>query len=416
MTLTQQILSAAVGHPVKAGDVVVAEVDRIMAHDGSTPVVARTLAKHGLHELAAADRAVVVFDHYYPATTQAEADLQAVAREFADRYGIPVYAGRGISHQLLPELGLVSPGKVLVGGDSHTCTEGAFGSFATGLGATDVAAVLATGRLWLEVPEVLTIRLEGRVRTGVSFHDAVLHVIGLVGVQGALGRAIEFVGPGIADLSIADRMKLCNHAVEMGAVAGLIGVDGTSERWLAARGADLGAVGLALHDPVGAAADLNVDLGAVDEMLALPSKPDNVLPLAQARVPSRVDQVFIGSCAGGRLEDLQQAAGELEGTTVAPGMRLLIAPASAEVQEQAMADGTLGSLLKAGAVLLPPGCGACLGRVGTLRDGDVAVTTQNRNFVGRAGSSQSELYLASPAAAARVARDGRIPGEGGSAR
>lgn len=267
-----------------------------------------------------------------------------------------MHAGRGISHQLLPELGLVAPGRVLVGGDSHTCTEGAFGSFATGLGATDVAAVLATGRLWIEVPEVLTVRLGGRLRDGVSFQDAVLHIVGLVGVRGALGRALEFVGAAVSDLSIADRMKLCNHAVEMGAVAGLIGVDGTSERWLAERGADLGAMGLAAHDPVGATADLHVDLGTVEQMLALPAKPDNVVPLAGARVP-HVDQVFIGSCAGGRLEDLHQAARELDGAAVAPGMRLLVAPASAQVQELAMADGTLGTLLRAGAVLLPPVAG-----------------------------------------------------------
>jgi 3-isopropylmalate dehydratase large subunit len=415
MSVTHRILAAAAGHPVTTGDIVVVDVNRIMAHDGSAPVVARTLAKHGITDLTATDRTVIVFDHYYPPSTETEAELQAVARQFAADYGIPVHAGRGIAHQLLPELGLISPGKVVVGGDSHTCTGGAFGAFATGLGATDVAAVIATGRLWIEVPEVVTVRLEGNVPDGVGFQDAVLDIVGRIGVRGALGRALEFVGPGISGMSVSDRMKLCNHAVEMGAVAGIMGIDEPAERWLATRGADLSSVELARHDPEGRAADLNVDLSSVERMVALPAKPDNVRPLAQTEVP-HVDQVFIGSCAGGRLEDLQQAATVLNDVQVAQDVRLLIAPASAEVQEQAMADGTLTTLLKAGATLLPPGCGACLGRIGALRGGDVAVTTQNRNFAGRAGNVRSELYLASPTTAAQAARDGKLARRGEEAR
>jgi 3-isopropylmalate/(R)-2-methylmalate dehydratase large subunit len=407
--LMYRLLAELAGRPVTAGEVVTVDVARVMAHDGSGPVIADALRKHGISALAAADRAVFVFDHYYPPTSVREAALQARAREFAAEYGIPVHAGEGIAHQLLPELGLIAPGTVVAGADSHTCTGGAFGALAIGLGATDVAAVLATGRLWLEVPRVLRIRLEGELRAPATGQDLALWVVQAVGTSGALGMALEFTGPAVAGLSVPDRMKLANHAVEMGAVCGLFAVDEVSRRWLADHGADLTHAGRVIDGADDGPADVVLDLGAVEPVVALPSRPDNVRP-ASAVDLTQVDQVFIGSCAGGRLADLHEAADVLRGGRVADGVRLLVGPASAAVLREATADGTLGTLLDAGATLLPPGCGACLGRFGTLGDDDVCVSTQNRNFVGRSGSASARIFLGSPSTAAAAALRGTIGG------
>ncbi|WP_441293052.1 aconitase/3-isopropylmalate dehydratase large subunit family protein [Sorangium sp. KYC3313] len=407
MSFTTRILGSLLGRAVAPGELVTVDVARVMAHDGSGPVAARALAKHGIEQLRGADRTVFVFDHYYPPVNQREAALQAEARSFASRYGIPVIAGEGISHQVLPERGLIAPGTVFVGGDSHSCAAGTFGAFATGLGATDIAAVMATGRVWLEVPETLRIRLSGSLPKGTTGHDLVLHVVGRVQIRGALGKAIDFVGPAIEGLSIADRMKLSNHAVEMGAVAGIIGVDARCRAWLEERKANLAHADRVPHDPVGLDADLEIDLAQLEPVIAVPSQPDNIRP-ASAVEDSVVHQVFIGSCAGGRIEDLRAAAEVLRGHRVAQNVRLLVGPASAEVMMEATRDGTLADLIAAGATVLPPGCGACLGRLGTLGPDEVAVATQNRNFIGRAGSPSSKLYLASPAMAAQIARAGRL--------
>ncbi|MFF5099661.1 MULTISPECIES: aconitase/3-isopropylmalate dehydratase large subunit family protein [Actinosynnema] len=404
-----RLLADLAGREVSADDVVTVDVARVMAHDGSGPVIAETLRRHGISSLAAADRAVFVFDHYYPPSSVREATLQSRARAFAAEYGIPVHAGEGIAHQLLPELGLVHPGTVVVGADSHTCTGGAFGALAIGLGATDVAAVLATGRLWLEVPPILRIRLTGQLRAPATGQDLALRVVEAVGTSGALGTALEFFGPAVAGLPIPDRMKLANHAVEMGAVCGLFGVDETCRRWLADRGADLTHCDRVAGTDDDGSWDVSIDLADVEPVVALPSRPDKVRLLSAIdRTP--VDQVFIGSCAGGRLEDLHEAADVLRGHRVADGVRLLVGPASAEVLRQATADGTIGTLLEAGATLLPPGCGACLGRSGTLGDDDVCVSTQNRNFVGRSGSASARIFLGSPTTAAGAALDGNLGG------
>jgi 3-isopropylmalate/(R)-2-methylmalate dehydratase large subunit len=432
-TLTYRVMRRLLGREVRAGEIVTLEVATVMAHDGSGPVIARSLARHGIDTLAAADRAVLVFDHFYPPTSVTEAGLHTEARGFAARHGIPVYEGRGIAHQLLPELGLVQPGTVLVGADSHTCTGGAFGALAIGLGATDVAAVLATGRLWLEVPRVLRVRLTGTLTPPATGQDLVLQLLGMVGTSGALGMALEFTGPGVCGLRMSDRMKLANHAVEMGAVCGLLPVDQRTRRWLADRGADLRyaahvADESATGDVDGADVDeMSIDLSRVRPMVALPSRPDRVRPLradgsgegggsSGDREPGgvlgeAVQQVFIGSCAGGRLEDLREAAEVLRGQRVAPGVRLLVGPPSEAVLREAIADGTLTTLMAAGATVLPPGCGACLGRLGTLGDDEVCVSTQNRNFAGRSGSASARIYLASPTTAAHTAITGYLPGE-----
>jgi 3-isopropylmalate/(R)-2-methylmalate dehydratase large subunit len=388
-----------------------------MAHDGTAPVIAAELERHGITELRASDRAVFVFDHYYPPANEREATLHQVARRFAAQHRIPVLAGLGIAHQVLPERGMVWPGTIVVGADSHTCSLGAFGALPIGLGATDVAAALATGRTWLEVPELLRIRLAGELREGVDAHDLALHVVGAVGTSGALGRGIEFVGPGIPGLELQARFKLANHAVEMGAVTVLFGVDERSRAWLAERGARLDGADLVPVDLLGRDADVEIELARVERSVALPHSPDNVRELAGLAGGEGilVDQVFVGSCAGGRIEDLRALVAALGGRHVADGVRLLVGPASAEVLAAAIGEGLHARLSEAGATFLPPGCGACLGRFGALAPGEVGVATQNRNFVGRAGAASSSLYLASPRTAAGVALTGRLRAEGGGA-
>lgn len=412
--LTYRVLERLTSRKVHAGEIVTVDVDAIMAHDGSGPVVGRALDRHGIHDLTGAARTVFIFDHFFPPTSAAEANLHKEARAFAARHGIRVVQGQGIAHQVLPEMGLVRPGTVVVGADSHTCTGGAFGALAIGLGATDVAAVLATGRLWLEVPEVIRVRLTGRLAGPASAQDLALHILTAIGTDGALGMALEFVGPAITRLRVADRMKIANHATEMGAVSGMFPVDRVSRKWLAEHGADLKYVGLVSDDGDGEdpVADLAVELADVVPTVALPDRPDLTRPVAALDAAIAVDQVFIGSCAGGRLEDFHDAAAALAGRTIASGTRMYIGPASATVLHEATADGTIAALQKAGATVLPPGCGACLGRVGALGDDEVCVSAQNRNFSGRSGSSSAKIYLASPTVAAAVAVAGTLPATG----
>ena len=267
--------------------------------------------------------------------------------------------------------------------------------------------MLATGQVWLEVPRTLKIRLHGELPIGAASQDLVLQISATVGCDGALGMAIEFCGPAVSALTMSDRLKLADHAVEMGAVAGLVGVDDRCAAWLRERGASLKHADRAPLDHEGHDADVDIDLADVQPLAALPSRPDRGVPLAQL-APVDIDQVFIGSCAGGRLDDLRAAAEVLRGRRVATRVRLLVGPASAEVYRDALADGTLATLSEAGAVVLPPGCGACMGRLGTLGDGEISVTTQNRNFTGRAGAPSSELYLASARTAALAALSGRL--------
>jgi 3-isopropylmalate/(R)-2-methylmalate dehydratase large subunit len=403
---TQSILSALCGKHVEPGDIVTVEVDRIMAHDGTGPVLSRTLDEHGITRLAAADRTVFIFDHYYPPSTPREAMLHATAREFAARHGIPVYAGQGIAHQVIAERVFATPGTLFVGGDSHTCTAGALGAFAMGVGATDVAAVVASGRIWLETPVVIRVRLVGALPEHATAHDLVLTIVGRIGMQGGLGKTLEFVGPAVQSLSMSDRLKISNHAVEMGAIAGIFGVDAQTRAWIEERGGNLAYAERVPHDADGDGADVEIDLAQVKPRVALPSRPDRVMDLDALEETVKVQQVFLGSCAGGRLDDLRAAAEILQGKRIAEGVRLLVGPASAEVAAAAMEEGTLSTLLRAGATILPPGCGACMGWIGTLGEGEVEVSTQNRNFVGRAGAPSSRIYLASPVTAARVALTG----------
>lgn len=409
-SLTYQLLRLNTHDPVEPGKTVTLDVAKVMAHDGSGPVIARYLDKYGFDTLHAADRTVIVFDHYYPPKNEREASHQAVARAFCSKHQIRLHEGEGIAHQLLPELGDIQPGTVFVGADSHSCTAGAFACFGTGLGATDVAGVVLSGKLWLQVPDIVRVGLSGQLNEGISPHDLVLDILRVVTTRGAIGKVLEFVGPGIGTLDIAARMKIANHAVEMGAIAGVMGVDDKAIEWLTERGADVSRAGELTIDTNLDDCDHYIDLAAIRPATASPSKPDNVASLSDTPEVD-ISQVFIGSCSGGRLEDLHEVAEIVRGKRAKPGVKFLVGPASLTVLNAAMEDGTLRTLIDAGATILPPGCGACMGNIGALGPDEIEVATQNRNFTGRAGSAKSKMYLASPTTAAKVALTGKHGGQ-----
>ena len=402
-TLSEQILSHAAGHRVAAGDVITAAVDLVMAHDSISPSIIKVLRE----ELQAErvwdpDRVALVIDHVAPAANIQTAEAQASLRRFAREQGITRLfdVGRGISHQVLIEERLARPGMVIVGSDSHSTAYGAVGAFGTGMGTTDIALALATGRTWLRVPETVRVRARGRFQPGVSAKDLGLHVARTLRADGATYRAVEWHG--LHFLSVGDRMTLATLSIEVGAKAGIVPPTGPG-----------------LHDvdvppwlrvEPGARYEqtLDVDLDLLQPQVAMPSFVDNVVGIdAIGRVP--VDVVYIGTCTNGRHEDMAAAARILRGRRIAPGVRMLVVPASSQALELAVADGTLATLLQAGATIGTPGCGACIGRhMGVLAPGEVCLFTGNRNFRGRMGSPEAQIYLGSPEVAAATALTGYI--------
>jgi len=402
-TLAEEILSARLGRAVAAGETVVVPVDVVMSHDTTTALVAEGLAELG-RAVAHPERGVVVFDHITPAATVAAAAQQQRAREFVSHQGIPHLLTDGISHQVLPEHGLVAPGDVVVGADSHTVTLGAFGAFATGMGSTDVAVAYATGESWLRVPATLAIQLEGRFPSGVGAKDLILEVVRRVGSDGARYQAVEYVGPAAAALPIGDRMTLCNMAVEMGGKAGLFAADRLTTQWLEGRGSRPPRVARARAPEYLRVETFQLD--RLEPMVAISPRVDAGRPVREL-VGLPVDQVFIGTCTNGRLADLAAAAVLLAGRRVA--VRTVAVPASREVYLAALRAGYLETLVQAGVSVESPGCGPCLGRhKGVLGPGERAVTTMSRNFRGRMGDPSSEIYLASPETAAASALSGRL--------
>ncbi|MGC2191189.1 MAG: aconitase/3-isopropylmalate dehydratase large subunit family protein [Candidatus Dormiibacterota bacterium] len=402
-TLSEEILSSRLGRAVEAGETVVVPVDVVMSHDTTTALVAE-----GMDDLdrmvAHPERGVVVFDHITPAATVAAAQQQQRAREFVAKQGIPNLLTDGISHQVLPEHGLVAPGDVVVGADSHTVTLGAFGAFATGMGSTDVAVAYATGESWLRVPSTLAIRLEGHFPPVVEAKDLILEVVRRVGSDGARYQAVEFIGAAARELSIGDRMTLCNMAVEMGGKAGLFAADELTLGWLAGRGSRPARM-LQAHDPDYQRVE-TFDLDQLEPMVATSPRVDTGRPVREL-AGMAVDQVFIGTCTNGRLADFATAAAVLAGRQVA--VRTVAVPASREVYLAALRAGYIETLVQAGVAVESAGCGPCLGRhKGVLGPGERAVTTMSRNFRGRMGDPTSEIYLASPATAAATALLGRL--------
>jgi 3-isopropylmalate/(R)-2-methylmalate dehydratase large subunit len=408
MTMAEKILArASEARSLAAGEYVTATADRIMAHE-AFGACARTLLQLGITQLFDPDRVVVILDHYFPAPTPAAAGIHRVVRQLAERFGIRHFLGHaGICHQVLSEQGYVLPGHLVLGTDSHSTTYGAFGAGGTGIGLTEMSYVLATGELWMQVPPTIRFGLVGEGSAGLMSKDIVLHIAGAFGTEVAQYRAIEFAGPVASRMSVASRMTMSNMGVELGAKFVFFAADEqtlaylrerTDER-LAPFGPDPDATYAAVHE---------VDVSDLEPQVACPHNPGNVKPVSQVG-DVRVDQAFLGSCTNGRLEDLAVAAQILKGRKVHPRTRLLVTPASQQVYLEATAAGYTEILLEAGAYITPAACGACPGaHMGVLGAGEVCISSTNRNFRGRMGSPEADVYLGSPATVAAAAVAGRI--------
>jgi 3-isopropylmalate/(R)-2-methylmalate dehydratase large subunit len=412
MNITEKILAKAAGKKaVHPGEIVDANVDMVMVHDLTGPLAVEAFKKIGTPKVWDNKKVVVILDHQVPAESVKAAELHKTMRNFAKTQNLTFYeVGRGgICHQVMPENGHVTPGNVIVGADSHTCTYGAFGAFATGIGSTEAAAVMATGKIWFKVPPTIKVNVKGKFQKYVTPKDLILSIIGTLSVDGAIYRAAEFTGPTIKAMSIAGRMTLANMAVEMGAKNGIIAPDETTAEFLAGRVKKMPDL-KALQSDKDAEYERTVefDVSEMEPQVACPSSVDNVKPVSEVgNVP--VDQAFIGSCTNGRLEDLQAAAKVMKGKKVKEGVRALVIPASQEVWKQADEEGLLKIFTDAGAIVCGSACGPCLGgHIGLLAAGETCVATSNRNFIGRMGSPQANVYLASPATVAASALTGKI--------
>ncbi len=413
MNITEKILAKASGkNTVYPREIVDANVDMIMVHDLTGPLAVEAFKKTGAKNVWDNQKVVVILDHQIPAESITAAELHKKMRKFARDQQIRIYdVGKGgICHQVMPEKGHVLPGTVIVGADSHTCTYGAFGAFATGIGSTEAAAVLATGKIWLKVPEAIKINVEGQFQKYATPKDLILHVIGKLGAGGAIYKTAEFRGPTIRKMSIAGRMTLCNMTVEMGAKNGIVEPDETTHKFLEGRTTKLLAPFESLISDADAAYEktMNIDVSDLTPQIAYPSSVDNVKPVAEMSNVT-VEQAFIGSCTNGRIEDLRIAAEILKGKMVKDGVRVLVIPASQEVYMQALKEGLIEIFTDAGALVCGSTCGPCLGgHIGLLAPDETCVSTSNRNFIGRMGSKEANVYLASPATVAASAITGRI--------
>ncbi len=411
MTITEKILAAHAGLPeVEPGQLITCTLDIVLANDVTAPIAIREFRRTGVERVWDAEKIALVPDHYTPNKDIKSAEQAKVMRDFAREQGITHYyeiGCMGVEHALLPEQGVVGPGDVIIGADSHTCTYGALGAFATGVGSTDAAAGMATGEAWFKAPSSLKFNIEGELSPWVSAKDVILHIIGMIGVDGALYQAMEFTGSTISALDMDGRMTICNMAIEAGGKSGIIAVDDTTRAYTDGR-FERTPVEYE-SDPDATYAEVyEIDATAIVPTVAFPHLPSNTRPAAEAR-DITVDQVVIGSCTNGRIQDLRVTAEILKGRTAHPDVRLIIIPATQEIYRQAMHEGLFDIFLDANAAVSTPTCGPCLGgHMGILAAGERAVATTNRNFVGRMGDPTSEVYLASPAVAAATAVAGHI--------
>jgi 3-isopropylmalate/(R)-2-methylmalate dehydratase large subunit len=411
MTITEKILARAAGvEKVVPGQLVDAKIDVVMCHDVTTPPAISMLVAKGLDRVFDPAKIVVTPDHFQPAKDVQSAELHQRLDDWAKRHNIQHYyrLGRaGVCHALLPEQGHIRPGEVIVGGDSHTCTYGAFAAFSTGIGSTDLAAAIATGKLWFKVPASEKIVLSGALPQGVYSKDVILAVIGRIGTDGALYRAMEFVGPALAKMSMEARMTITNMAIEAGAKNGVISFDEVTGVYLDehSKGAEAYTI-FESDDDAQYVTTEEFDCSKLEPMVALPHLPSNAVPIGQC-AGKAMDQAYIGSCTNGRIEDLRIAAAIMKGREVA--IRTIVVPSTPEVWKQAADEGLFDVFYNAGCVISSPTCGACLGGfMGVLAEGEKCVSTTNRNFVGRMGHPKSEVYLASPATAAASAITGKL--------
>ncbi len=410
MTMAEKILAAHAGlDEVKPGQLIECDLDLVLANDVTAPLAIKT-AREITDAVFDADKIALVPDHYAPNKDIKSAEQAKIVREFAREQGISHYyevGCMGVEHALLPEQGVVGPGDLIIGADSHTCTYGALGAFSTGVGSTDAGVGMAVGKAWFKVPETVLIKVDGALAAGITGKDVILHIIGMIGVDGALYKAIEFAGSAIEGLSMDERLTICNMAVEAGAKAGLIPVDDVARAYLDGRVERPYTVHASDPDAEYSQV-IEIDAADIVPTVAFPHLPSNTRPVSEAR-DVRIDQAVIGSCTNGRLEDMRQAAAVLKGRKVAPGVRCIVIPATQKVYRQCIEEGLTDIFLDANCAVSTPTCGPCLGgHMGVLAAGERAVTTTNRNFVGRMGHPDSEVYLASPAVAAASAVLGHI--------
>ncbi|OPX32300.1 MAG: 3-isopropylmalate dehydratase large subunit [Candidatus Latescibacteria bacterium 4484_181] len=408
MTLAEKIISRHCGRQVRAGQFVVADVDLCFLQDGTGPLAVRELEQMGPTRVAHPERTVLFIDHAAPSPRRELSNDHVTLRQFAQKTGALLSdVGQGVCHQIVSE-SYARPGDIIIGADSHTCTAGALGAFATGMGSTDVAVAMALGKVWFKVPESFKITVSGALPPGVYAKDLILSLIGRLGADGATYKALEMNGETVERMSIGERLTLANMAVETGAKAGLVAADEVTRQYLKQQGrADD-------FSPIAADPDahyeriMEIDASELVPQICFPHQVDNTKPVSEA-VGIRVDQVFIGTCTNGRLEDLRVVARVLKGRTCHPGTRLIVCPASRRVYLDAVREGLLEVFLAAGASVLPPGCGPCVGvHQGVLADGEVCLSTANRNFKGRMGNPEAFIYLCSPATAAYSATRGEI--------
>lgn len=410
--MTQKILAAHAGlERVEAGQLIEADLDLVLGNDITSPVAIKEMEKMKVDGVFDKDKIALVPDHFVPNKDIKSAEHCKCVREFAYRNQITNYfevGEMGIEHALLPEKGLVVAGDVVIGADSHTCTYGALGAFSTGVGSTDMAAGMATGKAWFKVPGAIRFKLTGKLSQWVSGKDVILHIIGMIGVDGALYKSMEFVGDGIASLTMDDRFTIANMAIEAGGKNGIFPVDDQALLYMKEHSMKTPVVYEADEDAV-YDEEYTIDLSALRPTIAFPHLPENTKTIDEITEDVKIDQVVIGSCTNGRIGDLRCAAEVLKGRHVASGMRCIIIPATQAIYLQAMEEGLLKIFIEAGAVVSTPTCGPCLGGyMGILAAGERCVSTTNRNFVGRMGHVDSEVYLASPAVAAASAVTGKI--------
>lgn len=411
MTITQKILARAAGlESVKAGDLIMAKLSLVLGNDITAPVAIKEFEKLGADNVFDRTKVALVPDHFTPNKDIKSAEQAKVVRTFANEFDIENYfeVGEvGIEHALLPEKGLVVGGDVVIGADSHTCTYGALGAFSTGVGSTDMAAGMATGKAWFKVPEAIKFNLTGKLKPYTSGKDLILHIIGMIGVDGALYKSMEFTGEGMHTLTMDDRFTIANMAIEAGAKNGIFEIDDLTREYMKEH-SNREFTEFTADDDAEYSQVINIDLGDVPHTVAFPHLPEN------ARTPENwgdvaIDQVVIGSCTNGRLSDLERAAAIIKGRHVKKGVRVIVFPATQKIYLDALKNGTLSTLVEAGCVISAPTCGPCLGgHMGILAAGERCISTTNRNFLGRMGHVESEVYLASPEVAAASALTGKI--------
>lgn len=411
MTMTQKILAqhAGLSH-VEAGQLIEAKIDLTLANDITGPLAISEMQKAGFNKVFDKDKVCLVMDHFVPNKDIKSAEQCKICRDFSRIQGISNFfdvGEMGIEHALLPEKGLVAPGELIIGADSHTCTYGALGAFSTGVGSTDLGAAMATGKAWFKVPSAIKFNLSGKLNKWVSGKDIILHIIGMLGVDGALYKSMEFCGEGISELSMDDRFAICNMAIECGAKNGIFPFDSKTFEYISEKVSrdfkSFEADKDAIYEQI-----IDIDLSSIDPTIAFPHLPENTKPINEA-IGIKIDQAVIGSCTNGRIEDMRAAASILKGRKVSKNVRTIVIPATQKIYLQCIKEGLIEIFIEAGAIISTPTCGPCLGGyMGILAGGETAIATTNRNFVGRMGHIDSKIYLSSPVVAAASAIMGEI--------